>query len=158
MNKNKWIIFDLDGTIADIDVRRKFCTKDNGKMDWDLFFDPRNIALDTPNTPVIETLKVFAKTGHKIAIFSGRSESTKDATIDWLNVHGVKFDMLKMRPTNHPFKFMPDEKLKSDWFGEIFANDIDDAEVMCVFDDRQKVVDMWRANGISCFQVAPGNF
>ena len=31
-------------------------------------------------------------------------------------------------------------------------------EIMCVFDDRDKVVKMWRENGISCFQVAPGNF
>ena len=27
-----------------------------------------------------------------------------------------------------------------------------------VFDDRQQVVDMWRANGLTCFQVAEGNF
>ena len=33
--KDKWFIFDLDGTIADIEDRRKLCTKDNGKMDWD---------------------------------------------------------------------------------------------------------------------------
>jgi hypothetical protein len=25
-------------------------------------------------------------------------------------------------------------------------------------DDRQKVVDMWRAEGLTCFQVAPGDF
>jgi len=27
-----------------------------------------------------------------------------------------------------------------------------------VFDDRDKVVNMWRENGIPCLQVAPGNF
>jgi len=27
-----------------------------------------------------------------------------------------------------------------------------------VFDDRQQVVDMWRQNGLTCFQVADGNF
>jgi len=27
-----------------------------------------------------------------------------------------------------------------------------------VFDDRQQVVDMWRANGLTTFQVADGNF
>ena len=54
----KWIIFDLDGTLADIEVRRDVCTKENGKMDWDKFFDPENINLDEPNQPVINTLKV----------------------------------------------------------------------------------------------------
>ena len=158
MEQDKWVIFDLDGTLANIEDRRRLCTKDNGKMDWDKFFDPRNIDLDKPKQDVIMMAQALAEIGYMVAIFSGRSESTKDATIDWLNVHGVKFDMLKMRPTNHPFKFMPDEKLKSDWFGDIFANDIDDAEVMCVFDDRQKVVDMWRGIGLTCMQVAPGDF
>ena len=50
---NKWIIFDLDGTLADIEDRRQLCTKENGKMDWDEFFDPINISLDLPNEPVI---------------------------------------------------------------------------------------------------------
>jgi Straboviridae polynucleotide kinase len=32
------------------------------------------------------------------------------------------------------------------------------AQILCVFDDRQKVVDMWRSLGQACFQVAPGDF
>ena len=36
MDTNKQVvIFDLDGTLALIDDRRKFCTKPNGKLDWD---------------------------------------------------------------------------------------------------------------------------
>jgi len=31
-------------------------------------------------------------------------------------------------------------------------------DILCVFDDRQKVVDMWRKNGITCFQVNYGDF
>jgi phosphatidate phosphatase PAH1 len=30
---NKIVIFDLDGTLADISVRRNLATKDNGKLD-----------------------------------------------------------------------------------------------------------------------------
>ena len=50
------VIFDLDGTLALIDDRRKISTKPNGKMDWDKFFDPKNINLDRvlsniPNIP-----------------------------------------------------------------------------------------------------------
>ena len=50
---NKIVIFDLDGTLADITARRTLSTKDDGKMDWDIFFNPDNIQLDLPNTPVI---------------------------------------------------------------------------------------------------------
>ena len=41
--KKDVVIFDLDGTLALIDDRRKLSTKTNGKMDWDTFFDPDNI-------------------------------------------------------------------------------------------------------------------
>ena len=35
---------------------------------------------------------------------------------------------------------------------------IDKDDVFAVFDDRQQVVDMWRSNGLTCFQVADGDF
>ena len=52
MNKNT-VIFDLDGTLANIDIRRKKSLKPNGKLDWDVFFDASNISLDVPNEPVV---------------------------------------------------------------------------------------------------------
>lgn len=151
----KTVIFDLDGTLALIDTRRKISTKPNGKIDWDIFFDPKNINLDRPNWPVIDTLKLFKDKGMRIVIFSGRSKATKDATKDWLNKFGVPFDVLKMRPTSNDFKFKPDDQLKQDWMNDLFPNKSD---IFCVFDDRNKVVDMWRKNGITCFQVADGDF
>ena len=47
-------------------------------------------------------------------------------------------------------------KLKQHWLD----NDpyIDKDDVFAVFDDRNQVVDMWRDNGLTCFQVADGDF
>ena len=59
----KIVIFDLDGTLALIDKRRDISTKDNGKMDWDTFFDPKNIDLDVPNQPVINMAQNVTFTG-----------------------------------------------------------------------------------------------
>jgi hypothetical protein len=39
-----------------------------------------------------------------------------------------------------------------------FQHKITVDDIVCVFDDRQKVVDMWRDMGLTCMQVAPGNF
>ena len=39
---DRWFIFDLDGTLALIDERRKVSEKENGKLDWDKFFDPKH--------------------------------------------------------------------------------------------------------------------
>jgi len=151
------VIFDLDGTLALIDDRRALATKDNGKMDWDVFFDPVNISLDLPNLPVIKMAKTLHDQGFNIVIFSGRSKATKDATAKWLDDNDVPFSVMKMRPTGHPWAFMPDDKLKQHWLDSIFPDDQKD-RILCIFDDRDKVVKMWRDNGLTCFQVAPGDF
>ena len=153
--ENKTIIFDLDGTLALIDDRRALATKENGKINWDVFFNPDNIQLDKPNWPVIEMAKTLKNAGNRIVIFSGRSKATKEVTKDWLNQHGVPFDVIKMRPTGNGFQFMADDLLKKKWLEDLFPNTDD---ILCVFDDRDKVVKMWRENGITCFQVAQGNF
>jgi len=102
------VIFDLDGTIALIDDRRKLSTKDNGKIDWDVFFNPDNINLDQPNNAVITMLRLLKDAGNRIVILSGRSKATKDATKVWLKKFDVPFDVLKMRPTSRDFMYMPD--------------------------------------------------
>ena len=169
MNK-KTVIFDLDGTLADIDVRRNKSLKPNGKLNWDIFAAPDSIMnWDKPNLPVIKMAQMFKADGFKIVIFSGRNDRGFDATVQWLNDFKVPFDLLVMRPDKFKDKswpiadgnpatpdmrFMPDEILKKRMLDE-FA-DIDD--VLFVVDDRQKVVDMWRDLGLVVLQPAPGNF
>ena len=151
IRKDKIVIFDLDGTLALIDDRRDLATKDNGKFDWDVFFNPDNISLDLPNVPVIQMANILHKQGFRIFILSGRSDVTHQATVDWLNDNGVWWDHLVMRPQNQ--LYLPDNDLKQGWLDTIGKDN-----VAMVFDDRNQVVDMWRQNGLTCFQVADGNF
>ena len=151
----KTVIFDLDGTLADIKERRTLATKEGGKIDWPKFFDPNNISLDKPNTPVIESFKALQKAGYRMIIFSGRSDATREETEKWLAVNGIVYDKLMMRPGTGEGMFTPDDKLKEDWLNQEFP---DKSQILCVYDDRDKVVNMWRRNGIACFQVAPGDF
>ncbi len=153
MNVKKYIIFDLDGTLANIDERRKISAKPDGKIDWDIFFNPSNIKLDKPNDPVIKMAQVLAESGHTIVIFSGRSQGTILTTKHWLNKHRVPYHMLMMRPESQ--MYVPDNDLKRQWLNDVFP---DKSKIVAVFDDRNKVVDMWRSEGLPCFQVAPGNF
>ena len=151
MKKDKIVIFDLDGTLALIDDRRDLSTKDNGKFDWDVFFNPDNISLDLPNQPVIDMANLLHKQGFRIFILSGRSDVTHQATVNWLNDNGVWWDHLVMRPQNQ--LYLPDNDLKQGWLDTIGKDN-----VAMVFDDRNQVVDMWRQNGLTCFQVADGDF
>ena len=150
--KKKVVIFDLDGTLALIDKRRAKAALPNDKMNWKTFFAPENIQLDEPNWPVIESFKALQKAGFIVGVFSGRDDISRKETEDWLTQHGIEPAFLKMRRNG---SFVPDDKLKKLWLDDLTKLG---HEVMCVFDDRDKVVKMWRDNGISCFQVAPGSF
>ena len=57
-----------------------------------------------------------------------------------------------MRPKDK--HFWADNKLKQHWLDTL----IDKDDVFAVFDDRNQVVDMWRSNGLTTFQVADGDF
>ena len=175
MEKNT-IIFDLDGTLAFIEKRRIKAGSPMGKtptpskMDWDIFFDGQNVLeLDEPNYPVISMAQMYHEKGFNIVIFSGRNDRSYNETKEWLEKYDVPYNLLVMRPDKFKneswpvafgnpatpaMRFMPDEILKKAML-DTFV-DIDDV-LMCV-DDRQKVVDMWRDLGLTCFQVAPGNF
>ena len=152
MKDKKIVIFDLDGTLADITQRRALATDiGTGKMDWDIFFDPKHIDLDVPKDQVVQMADMLSKQGYTIWILSGRSDVTHQATVDWLGKHDIWYDHLVMRPKK--YHYTKDSDLKKMWLDTIGVD-----KVAMVFDDRQQVVDMWRAQGLTCFQVADGDF
>src|SRR5210317_849994 len=165
MSKNT-IIFDLDGTLANIDERKQKAQwkSNDDAMDWDIFFDPKNIKLDKPNPPVIKCAQMFHEQGYKIVIFSGRNDRNFKETKQWLSYHNVPYDLLVCRPdkfkdeswpvadgnpATYAMRFMPDEKLKK----VMLDTFVDINDVFCIFEDRKKVVDMWRDLGLTCFEV-----
>ena len=139
------IIFDIDGTIADCDHRRHFIT--NGNDDWVAF--RAQTKYDTPIQHVCDMAKQHIADGDTVMFVSARNNSERDITIkqiqDWI---GIESPILFMRPDGD---YRPDDEFKKDVLiviREILENDPD-----IVYDDRNKVVDMWRANGINCVQV-----
>lgn len=153
-NWNNTIIFDLDGTLADIQKRRSLAIEagKGGKFHWGVFFNPENIKFDKPNLPVIRAFKAMKAAGYRVGIFSGRDSRTKTETEKWLKEYGIDYDFLWMRPEND---YTPDDKLKSDWVDKMTSGGY---KIICVYDDRDKVVKMWRDRGIPCFQVNWGDF
>ena len=149
--KKDIVIFDLDGTLAIIDERLKESSIKNGKINWKRFFSEDLIKKDLPNYPVVETANLFHQNGYKIYIFSGRSETAEDATKKWLKSNGIKYDYLRMRKKND---YRPDEIVKKDFMKTLSIID----KVFLIFDDRKKVVKMWRTLGLPCFQVNEGDF
>lgn len=96
-------------------------------------------------------MQALYEQGYTIVIFSGRGAIAKTATIMWLARHDCWHHKIRMRDEGD---FTPDNELKRKWYEEARWKD----DVAFVVDDRQKVVDMWREMGLTCFQVAPGDF
>jgi hypothetical protein len=153
MRKANIVIADLDGTIALIEHRRHWLDAERhpdltSDERWRKFFAA--CFDDLPNLPVIRTLQSLHMTGYYNHVFSGRSDEVLEQTVDWLEAFNVPYHHLRMRSAGD---FTPDEEMKRQWITEY-----DLAIIMCVFDDRKKVMDMWRELGLACFQVAPGDF
>lgn len=145
------ILVDLDGTIALIEhrlhhVRKK--TQDE-HVDWDAFFAACKD--DSPNLPIIKIVRRLSD-DMRIHIVSGRSDAVRAETIQWLKKNNVPFDNLIMRKAGD---YTADDVLKERWLNDAT---IDADRVLCVFDDCQRVVDMWRRHGLTCLQVAHGEF
>lgn len=150
MTKQCAYIFDLDMTLCDCSHRLHFITGE--KKDWDSFYGA--LEDDDPIYDVVGlALTIVVHTGHEIILITGRPERTRTATVKWLDEHtGLLPCKLYMRPDGD---HRPDYELKRD----IYEREIKDKyDVDGVFEDRQQVVDMWRALGLTCYQVAKGDY
>lgn len=142
-------LFDLDGTLADCRHRLHLIPHD-----WPAFH--ATCVYDKPIVSNISTMLALLMAGYEVWIVSGRNESARRQTMLWLRTHTcVNFPEhhVMMRPNGD---YRPDDEVKQDVLDNML--DEDRARIVAVFDDRQRVVDMWRRNGITCYQVAPGDF
>lgn len=137
------IICDIDGTLAHMDDRRTFFEWDKVKDDR---FDPF----------VGYALSLHADAGDTILIVSGREDVCYHDTRWWLWVMGIKYNELIMRRKGD---FRPDEIVKAEMLTYIRTQYPNlTTQNTIVYDDRVKVVKMWRSLGFKVFQVAPGDF
>ena len=167
-------IFDIDGTLADNTHRAHLLKREPGMPpNWDEWY--KFAHLDSPRPAVIKILESLLVLGDifndqigelhrpeiapEIWFFTGRPEEYRELTTRWLIRHTelirgeLSSGQLNMRPTGD---YRPDYEIKQEMVDRMLACDRE--RLVAVFDDRDQVVDMWRRNGIDCFQVAPGKF
>lgn len=135
------IIVDIDGTVAHMNDKR-------GPYEED------KVLLDDPDLEVIRSVQAEKYYFNRTVIFvSGRHDVCRDSTIQWLKQNNVPFDYLYMRKADDN---RPDDVVKY----EIYMEHIYGKFNVCkVFDDRNKVVFMWRnLLNLKVYQVNPGDF
>jgi hypothetical protein len=140
-------IFDIDGTLSDASHRLHFIQKE--PKDWTGFF---SAAVD--DQPIWEVITVARAlhAAHEIVLVTGRSESIRALTRQWLIKYRVPFSLLLMRKEgDHREDYVVKAELLED---SMFLG----GKIGGAFEDRQQVVDMYREKGIKTFQVAKGDF
>lgn len=160
MKDKNLIICDLDGTLANIEHRLHYIK--GPKKDWDSF--TKACVDDEPYKDVIEILWNVYDAGRRrgkegsdriVYFFSGRSEVVRKETEEWLQRYVLTTSM--RNDDKKPNLFMrkegdyrPDTTIKYEMMYEL---KITTDDVLCILDDRQSVVDMWRKEGFRCLQV-----
>lgn len=140
--RRKAIIVDLDGTV---------CIH-NGRSPYDL----DKVDTDLPNAPVIKIVENYLSYGCGDVIFlSGREDKCREKSLAWIKKHIQLMDTevnLFMRKTGDTRR---DSIVKEELFDEHIFNKY---FIEFILDDRNQVVEMWRELGLTCLQVAEGNF
>ena len=144
------VVFDLDGTLANIEHRIGFVR--SKPKNWAAF--DAGIPHDKVNEPVVRVFNALYNEGHTLIFASGRSEHSRQATVEWLIKHDLwspGHSKLYMRKAND---FRGDDIIKREILDEIIADYGKKPDM--VFDDRPRVVRMWRDAGIFVFNVYQG--
>lgn len=138
------IIVDIDGTLAHMNGRSPY---DYTKVSTDVV-DPvvSDIVRRYRSVDIMDDNPLY------VIIVSGREDSCKPETEQWLQDNHIPYDELHMRKTDDK---RDDRIVKKDIFDTWIKNRYN---VKFVLDDRNRVVEMWRSLGLKVLQVSEGDF
>ena len=141
MNKPKAIIFDMDGTLANVSGIRHYLrpTPPSRSKNFDAFHAE---SVDCPpNHAVLNHAMVAYLLGYKIIIVTARRARWRHHTAWWLALHGVPSDAMFMRGDKDN---RPDYYVKSDILDAILHT----WDVVHAVDDNPAVIALWNERGI----------
>jgi hypothetical protein len=143
---NEIVIFDIDGTLADIS-QREHHVRTNPK-NWNSFF--AGMAEDKAVVSLVRLNNILYDAGVHIILCSGRNERHRRETEIWMEREGVHYHEIRLRADDD---MRSDVKAKRE-----MLRGIEKSQVLFVVEDRSRVVEMWRSEGLLCLQCAPGDF
>jgi hypothetical protein len=140
------VIFDIDGTLADVSERIHHVRKK--PKNWPAFF--QGMAQDKAIHSMVRLCNILYASGIEIVLCSGRNEEQRPQTVEWLAQQGVNYHQLLLRRDH-------DRRSDTDVKRELLGS-LEKSKILFVVEDRSRVVEMWRSEGLVCLQCAPGEF
>ena len=141
------IFFDIDGTLSLPGERLKYIRQ--RPKDFEAFY--AGIRDDKVNRPIADICRALMFRRRDVRIVTGRPERTRRDTFEWLwdaRIH-IYGECIYMRDDND---YRADTEVKPELIRHLLS------EVGCIFENRTKMVEAWRALGITCVQVAKGDY
>ncbi len=145
------VIFDMDGTLADVSSIRHHLTKyDNTKRRVIKHFN--KFHAESVNVPahdhVVNAAQMAHMLGHEVLVVTARKHMWRNHTAWWLAMHEVPSDMLMMRGDEDNRK---DYEVKKDML-DTLRNAYD---IIHAWDDNPSIIKLWQENNIPT-TVVPG--
>lgn len=146
MGLPKAVIFDVDGTLADVSGIRHYVLDDPKRKNFEKFHAAASYC--PPNQQALDLVRNYAAQGFVIIVVSARKERWRYRTSIWLRKWEVGHDHLLMRADGDQRK---DVEVKRDILAKIRQR----YEVVHAVDDNPNVIAMWTAEGIPT-TIIPG--
>jgi len=138
---------DLDGTLSDAAGRQHHLER--RPKDWDGFFAACG---EDPLIDQIARLVDLLDRDLLVVLLTARPTKVQPPTVEWLDRHGVRWDLLLMR---EPDDFRPSHAAKLDAVRALRGVGFD---LRLAIDDDPRNVAMFRDEGIPCVELHSGYY
>ena len=140
--KKTAVIFDMDGTLADVSsIRHHLIPDENRKKDFDTFHSESvNVP---PHSHVVNATQIAKMMGHEVVIVTARRHAWRHHTAWWLAMHHVPSDALFMRGNDD---YRKDVEIKRDILNTIRKT----WNPIHAWDDNPSIIGLWTEEGIPC--------
>lgn len=147
----KYVVCDIDGTIADATHRLHYVQNVNNdpdwKKNWQKFF--AECYKDRLRLDVSKILGEYREMGYPTIFVSARPEYLREVTENWLDSFGLEYEGLLMRENKDSRQ---DDIVKQEILDKYLNKDL----IRCWIDDRPKVIRQIQSNGIKVINVGLG--
>jgi phosphoglycolate phosphatase-like HAD superfamily hydrolase len=141
------VVFDLDGVLADAAARQHLLR--GPRPDWEAFFSASG---DDPLIAEVATLLGLLSEDLAIVLLTARPARVRPGTVDWLNRHTLRWDLLVMRRDGDR---RPARDFKKSVVKELRAHGFD---LKLGVEDDLRNVEMFREEGVPALYVHSGYY
>lgn len=140
------ILVDIDHVISDAFWRDDLIKRSRDNNDWEEYHSRGKE--DKPLEDMVTLVNHIARYNTNIEVWaiSARPDKWRKQTLDWFLKHDIMLDVILMRPEE---AFKPAPQIKMD----LCINEGILDRVLCIFDDREDVIQAFREAGVTAFQV-----